>query len=138
MFENAAALAQLLDHTLLRPDARLDDLASACRDAQRYRFAALIVHGWQVARAKAALAGSGVKVGTVVGFPLGSCTTTVKIVEAMEAVKNGAEELDIVMNLGMLRSGRPDLAEIDCKNIVAMTKGVIHKIIIETGSLAPE
>jgi deoxyribose-phosphate aldolase len=135
MFEDASQLAQLIDHTLVRPDASLDDLAAACADAKRHRFAALIVNGWHAARAKAALAGSGVKVGVVVGFPHGACTTTVKIVEAMEAMKNGAEELDIVLNLGLVKSGRLDLLEIDIKNVIAMTKGTVHKIIIECGAL---
>jgi len=135
MFKDAGQLAQLIDHTLVRPDATLDDLAAACVDAKRYRFAALIVNGWHVARAKAALAGTGVKVGAVVGFPHGACTTTVKIVEAMEAMKNGAEELDIVVNLGMVKSGKLDLLEIDIKNVIAMTKGVVHKVIIESGAL---
>jgi deoxyribose-phosphate aldolase len=137
MFEDAGQLAQLIDHTLVRPDATLDDLASACADAKRHGFAALIVNGWHVARAKTALAGTGVKVGAVVGFPHGSCTTTVKIVEAMEAVKNGAEELDIVVNRGMVRSGKQELVEIDIKNVIAMTKGVVHKIIIECGAMTP-
>jgi len=137
MFEDAGQLAQLIDHTLVRPDATLDDLAAACADAKRHRFAALIVNGWHVARAKAALAGTGVKVGAVVGFPHGACTTTVKIVEAMEAMKNGAEELDIVINVGMVKSAKLDLLEIDIKNVLAMTKGVVHKIIIETGALSP-
>ena len=135
MFEDAAQLAQLIDHTLVKPDATLNDLAAACSAAKQYRFAALIVNGWHVARAKAALAGTGVKVGAVVGFPHGACTTTVKIVEAMEAMKNGAEELDIVVNLGMVKSGKPELLEIDIKNVIAMTKGTVHKIIIEIGAL---
>ena len=138
MFRDAGQLAQLIDHTLVRPDATLDHLAAACRDARRHRFAALIVNGWQVSRTRTELAGSGVRTGAVVGFPHGAGTTTVKIVEAMEAMKNGAEELDIVLNLGMIRSGRLDLAEIDIKNVIAMTKGVVHKAIIETGALTPE
>jgi deoxyribose-phosphate aldolase len=138
MFKDAGQLAQLIDHTLVRPDATLDDLAAACVDAKRYRFAALMVNGWHVVRAKTALAGTGVKVGAVVGFPHGACTTTVKIVEAMEAMKNGAEELDIVVNLGMVKSGKQELLEIDIKNVVAMTKGVVHKIIIECGALTPD
>jgi deoxyribose-phosphate aldolase len=135
MFEDAGQLAQLIDHTLVKPDATLDDLAAACDDSRRYLFAALIVNGWHVARAKAALIGTEVKVGAVVGFPHGACTTTVKIVEAMEAVKNGAEDLDIAVNLGMVKSNKLDLLEIDIKNVVAMTKGVVHKIIIESGAL---
>lgn len=135
MFEDAEQLAQLIDHTLVRPDASLDDLGVACADAKRHRFAALVVNGWHAARAKAALQGSGVKLGVVVGFPHGASTTTVKIVEAMEALKNGAEELDIVVNLGMARSKRLDLLEIDVKNVITMTKGVVHKVIVEAGAL---
>jgi deoxyribose-phosphate aldolase len=73
----------------------------------------------------------------VVGFPRAN-TTTVKIVEAMEAMKNGASELDIVINLGMLKSGRLDIVEIDIKNIIAMTPKLVHKVILETGYLTPE
>jgi deoxyribose-phosphate aldolase len=135
MLDNAAQLAQFIDHSLLKPDVTLDDLVRACEDAKTYRFAALVVNGWQVARAKALLSGTGVRTCTVVGFPHGACTTTVKIVEAMEAIKNGAEELDIMVNLGMVKSGKLDLVEIDVKNVIAMTKGVVHKVIIECGAL---
>lgn len=135
MFESATVLAGLIDHTLVRPDASLDDLAQACTDARTHGFASLIVSGWQVARAKEALKGTSVRVGAVIGFPHGTCTTTVKIMEAMEAMRNGAEELDIVANLGMFRSGKLEMFEIDVKNVVTMTKGLTHKIIIETGSL---
>src|SRR5574340_79335 len=135
MFESPAVLARLIDHTLVRPDASLFDLDAACRDARTHGFAALIVNGWQVGRAKAGLVGSGVRVGAVIGFPHGACTTTVKIMEAMEAMRNGAEDLDIVMNQGMLRSGNLDLVEIDIKNVVTMTRGLTHKVIIETGSI---
>ena len=138
MFEDAGQLAQLIDHTLVRPDATLDELSAACADAKRYRFAALIVNGWHVARAKAALAGTGVKVGAVVGFPHGACTTTVKIVEAMEAMKNGASELDIVINIGMVKSDRFEVVELDIKNVIAMTPQKIHKVIIETGLLTSD
>lgn len=137
MFDDASGLAGLIDHSLLAPASSLDELAAACEAARRHRFAALVVNGWQVARARTALAGSGVKVCAVIGFPHGASTTTVKIVEAMEALKNGAEELDIVINLGMVRSGRFEQAEIDLKNVVTMTKGAVHKAIIETGSLTP-
>ncbi len=135
MFEDAAQLAGLIDYSLLGPSATLPDLAAACAAAKQHRFASLVVNGWHVALAKAALADSTVQVCAVVGFPHGACTTTVKIVEAMEAMKNGAEELDIVMNLGMMRSSRDDQAEIDLKNVIAMTKGVVHKAIVECGTL---
>jgi deoxyribose-phosphate aldolase len=138
MFEDAGQLAQMIDHTILRPDATLQDVTTACEDAKRYGFAAFIVNSCHVARAKAILADTPVKVGAVVGFPHGASTTTVKIVEAMEAMKNGAEELDIVINIGLVRSGRYDLVEIDMKNTIAMTPKIIHKIIVETGYLTTE
>jgi len=138
MFEDAGQLAQIIDHTLVRPDATIEDIATGCREAKEYGFAAFIVNSCHVARARAELAGTTVKVGSVVGFPHGAGTTTVKIVEAMEAIKNGAEELDIVINIGLVKSGRYDLADIDMKNIIVMTPNTIHKIIVETGYLTTE
>ena len=135
MFNDATQLAQVIDHTLVRPDATLDDLSAACESAMKYGFACVVVNSGYVARARDLLSGTQVKVCAVVGFPHGTNTTTVKIVEAMEAVKNGAEELDIVMNIGMVKSGRLDIVEIDIKNIIAMTPQKVHKVIIETGSL---
>ncbi len=138
MFKNAGQLAQLIDHTLVRADATLDDLAAACEDAKKYGFSSVVVNSCHVTRARELLSGSLVKVCAVVGFPLGANTTTVKIVEAMEAVKNGASELDFVVNIGMVKSGRYDAAEIDIKNIIAMTPQKVHKVILETGSLTED
>ena len=138
MFQDAGQLAQLIDHTLVRPDATLKDLAIACADAKRYGFACVVVNSCHAAAARDHLAGTLVKVCSVVGFPHGANTTTVKIVEAMEAMKNGAAELDIVINIGMLKSGRLDFVEIDIKNVIAMTPDKVHKVIIETGSLTPD
>lgn len=137
MFQEASQLAQVIDHTLVRPDATLDDLVTACEDARKYGFACVVVNSCFVVRARELLAGSLVKVCSVIGFPHGANTTTVKIVEAMEAMKNGASELDIVINISMAKSGRFDVVEIDIKNIIAMTPQKIHKVIIETGSLTP-
>ena len=138
MFKDAGQLAQVIDHTLVRPDATLDDLASACKDARQYGFACVVVNSCHVAQARELLSGSLVKVCSVVGFPHGANTTTVKIVEAMEAMKNGASELDIVINLGMVKSEQFNVVEIDLKNVIAMTPQKIHKVIIETGSLTPD
>jgi len=138
MFENAAQLAQLIDHTLVRPDATITDLTRVCDEAKQYGFSTVVVNGCYVARAREMLSGTLLKVCAVVGFPHGANTTTVKIVEAMEAMKNGASELDIVINLGMLKSGRLDIVEIDIKNIIAMTPKLVHKVILETGYLTPE
>lgn len=138
MFEDPQQLAQLIDHTIIRPDATIDDVAKACADAKKYGFACVVVQGCHVVRARDYLSGTLIKVCAVVGFPHGAGTTTVKIVEAMEAMKNGASELDIVVNIGMVKSGKYDFVEIDLKNIIAMTPGKVHKVILETGSLTPE
>jgi deoxyribose-phosphate aldolase len=138
MFTDAGQLAQFIDHTLVRPDATLDELAAACEDARKYGFACVVVNSCHVARAREFLSNTLVKVCSVVGFPHGANTTTVKIVEAMEAMKNGASELDIVINIGMVKSGRFDVVEIDLKNVIAMTPQKVHKVILETGILTPE
>jgi deoxyribose-phosphate aldolase len=138
LFNDATHLAQMIDHTLVRPDATLDELTEACNHAKQYGFACVVVNSSYVTRARELLSGTLIKVCAVVGFPHGGSTTTVKIVEAMEAMKNGASELDIVVNLGMLKSGRFDAVEIDIKNVIAMTPQKVHKVIIETGLLTKE
>jgi deoxyribose-phosphate aldolase len=138
MFDEPGGLAQIIDHTLVRPEATIEDVARACRDAKKYGFACVVVNSCYVQRAREFLSGTLIKVCSVVGFPHGANTTTVKIVEAMEAMKNGASELDIVINIGMVKSGKYDFVEIDLKNIIAMTPQKVHKVIIETGSLTPE
>lgn len=137
MFEDAGRLAQLIDHTIVRPDATIDDVTRACEEAKKYGFACVVVQSCHVARARELLSGSLIKVCAVVGFPHGASTTTVKIVEAMEAMKNGASELDFVANIGMVKSGKYDFVEIDIKNVIAMTPQKVHKVILETGSLTP-
>lgn len=138
MFEDAGRLAQMIDHALLRPDATFSDLERACGEAMKYGFSSLVVPSIFVKKTKGLLSGSTVKISSTVGFPFGSSTTTVKIVEAMEAIKNGADELEIVANISAVKSGAHELAEIDIKNIVLMTPNVIHKIILETGLLTPD
>jgi deoxyribose-phosphate aldolase len=138
MYTDASQLAQLIDHTLVRPDATLSDLEGTCAEARKYGFTCVVVNSSYVARAKELLNGTLIKVCAVVGFPHGASTTTVKIVEAMESMKNGASELDIVANIGMIKSGKFDFVEIDIKNVLALTPQKVHKIIIETGLLTPE
>jgi deoxyribose-phosphate aldolase len=138
MFQDAGQLAQLIDHTLVRPDATLDDLFAACLDAKKYGFASVVVNGWHVTRAREFLTGTLVKVCAVAGFPHGANTTTVKIVEAMEAMKNGASEIDFVINIGMVKSGKFDAVEVDIKNVITMTPQIVHKVILETGRLTED
>ncbi len=135
MFKDVGQLAMLIDQTLVRPDATLDDLAAVCEASIKYGFSSVVVNSCYVTRARELLKDSLVKVCAVVGFPHGANTTTVKIVEAMEAMKNGASELDFVVNIGMVKSGRYDTTDIEIRNIIAMTPQKIHKVIIETGSL---
>jgi len=138
MSQDAGQLAQLIDHTLVRPDATLDDLFVVCEDAKKYGFSSVVVNGCHVIRAQEILKGTLVKVCAVAGFPLGANTTTVKIVEAMEAMKNGASEIDFVINIGLVKSGRFDAVEVEIKNIIAMTPKKVHKVILETGRLTQD
>ncbi len=138
MFQGAGQLAQLIDHTMVRPDATLEDLFVACEDAKKYGFSSVVVNGCHVVKAREILMGTLVKVCAVTGFPLGANTTTVKIVEAMEAMKNGASEIDFVINISMVKSGRFDMVEVDIKNIIAMTPKKVHKVILETGCLTKD
>lgn len=96
-------LAKMIDHTFLRPDGGPGDIAKLCREAKRFAFASVCVHPCEVARAARLLKGSGVKVCTVIGFPLGQNTAAVKLCEAMEAVADGADELDFVVNVARLK-----------------------------------
>jgi len=125
-------IAKLIDHSLLRPHATETDILKLCEEADRYGFHSVCVHPYFVKTAREALFKTHVKVATVIGFPLGMTLPQVKIYEAMEAVLNGAEELDIVMNIGLAKSDKWDLVEKEISDIITVTSEVIHKIIIET------
>lgn len=137
-FEKAAQLAGILDVSLLKPDATREDLARHCGEAREYGFYSVCIQPCYVTDARRLLEGSPVKLCTVIGFPLGATTTPVKVVEAVEAVQNGADELDIMINLGALKSRRYGSLSIEMKNLVKMTPRVIHKMILETGYLTDE
>src|SRR5580704_12922632 len=108
-----AALAALIDHTLLRADAMQVEIEKLCSEAVRYSFATVCVNAWYVGPAAERTRGSGVKVCTVVGFPLGATLPQVKIFEAEEAIKLGAREIDMVQNIGAVKSGNEEQAEAD-------------------------
>ncbi len=133
-----AALAALLDHTLLKADATRDQVIALCREAAEYRFACAMVNPAWVPLASSALAGTGIPVGVVIGFPLGANLATSKRDEAREMVKMGARELDMVINIGMLRSGMYDGVESDIRSVleVAHGAGAIVKVILETSLLS--
>jgi deoxyribose-phosphate aldolase len=135
-----AGLAGLIDHTLLKPEATRDDIRKLCEEAARFGFASVCIHPWNVALAAELLRGTRVKVCTVIGFPLGATLSQVKIYEAEEAIKLGAQEVDMVINIGALKSGQDDMVESDIRGVVdaAHRSGAICKVILETSLLTTE
>ncbi len=133
-------LAQYIDHTLLKPEATLDDIRKLCDEAKQFHFASVCINPSYVSFCARYLAGTEVKVCTVVGFPLGATTTETKTAETEQAVKNGAKEIDMVLNVGMLKSGEYEYVKNDVFQVVRTThrsNGIV-KVIIETALLTDE
>ncbi len=132
-------LAKVIDHALLRPEMIEADVIAGCELADRYHVASVCVRPCDVALAAKLLADSDVAVGTVVGFPHGSSTTAVKVAEAQQAMEDGATELDMVINIGALRSGKRDLVRDEIAAIVNAARGRAHvKVILENAYLTDE
>ncbi len=131
-------LPSRLDHTLLRPEASKDDVRRLCVEAQRYKFGAVFVHPCYLPEVVHLLAEGGIRVGTPIGFPFGAQTTPVKVYEAEEACRMGAQDLDMVINIGRLKSGDYDLVREDMEAVVRATPGAGHKVILETCYLTQE
>lgn len=137
---NKTQAASLIDHTLLSPEAGIRDIVTLCAEARKYRFHSVCVNPVFVSVARDCLADSQVKVCTVVGFPFGAVTGEDKAGEAMRAIKGGADEIDMVMNIGAARDGRFSNVEQDILSVVqaaweggsAAGKEVIVKVILET------
>lgn len=136
--KNCSSIARLLDHTLLKPNATQEEVAQLCAQARQYCFASVCVNPSYVAFCARLLAGSGVRVCTVIGFPLGSTTSTVKAVEARDAIANGADEIDMVLNVGALKSGNDAAVFDDIRAVREATRGKVLKVILETALLARE
>jgi deoxyribose-phosphate aldolase len=130
---NKKQLAKMIDHTLLKPYAIREDIVRLCDEAKKYSFAAVCVHPTYVHLASNLLSGSGVKVDTVIGFPLGANTPKTKAGEAEIAIADGAEELDMVINIGALKSGDLHLVRKDIVAVLTMAQkgNVTLKVIIE-------
>jgi deoxyribose-phosphate aldolase len=126
-------LARIIDHTNLKPDAKDDDITHLCEEAIKYGFKAAVVNPVNVRFAARLLHGSGVAVCSVVGFPLGATTRHAKAFEAEEAIRNGASEIDMVANIGALKSGRLDDVKLDIESVAGAVKGKgkLLKVIIE-------
>jgi deoxyribose-phosphate aldolase len=135
-----AQIARLIDHTLLKPETTRDDIRKLCEEALQYGFASVCVNPWTVALAAELLRGSSVKVCTVVGFPLGATLSEVKVFEARKCMELGAQEIDMVINIGALKSGQLDVVEKDIRGVVEVAHqgGGICKVIIETAILSRE
>lgn len=128
------SISALIDHTVLRPDATAGDIQKLCAEARQYEFASVCVNPYWVPLVARELAGSPVKVCSVVGFPLGANTTAAKIAETTQAVSDGAKEIDMVLNVGELRAGNHTTVETDIAGVVkaAHQGGAIVKVILET------
>lgn len=132
------SIAKHIDHTMLKPDATPDAIIALCHEARQYGCRAVCVNASHVALAVRELDASDVEVCTVIGFPLGATTTLTKVVEATQAVADGADELDMVVNVGALKAGDDDLVLDDIRAIVEAGAGRVVKVIIETGLLTAE
>jgi deoxyribose-phosphate aldolase len=135
--DSPKAVASVIDHTLLKPDATRDDVARLCQEARQFGFASVCVNPCWVRFAAELLADSSVNVGTVVGFPLGANDPPIKLAEAQRALSNGAEQLDMVQNIGALRSQELEVVRKEIADIAALahSKGAILKVILETSVL---
>jgi deoxyribose-phosphate aldolase len=127
-------LARAIDHTLLKPDATLAQIDSLCREARAHSFASVCVNGIYVRRSAELLAGSGVAVCTVVGFPLGATVPEVKAFEARRAIEDGASEIDMVQCVGALKSGDDGYVQADIEAVAEVCRehGAKLKVILET------
>lgn len=132
-------IAGMIDHTLLKPDAKRDDIRRLCEEALEYKFKAVCVNPYHVKFCSEILKDSGVLTASVAGFPLGANTTEAKVFEAKKAIEDGAGEIDMVINIGALKDGDYEYVENDIKALVNASKGkAIVKVIIEACLLNDE
>lgn len=138
--EVPAELSSYIDHTLLKPDATAADIDRLCDEAKRYGFAAVCFNPVWIRQAASNLRGSGVLVASVVGFPLGASATELKVMETRRALRDGAREIDMVLNVGALKQGDYDLVRDDIARVVDACRevGAACKVILETALLTDE
>ena len=132
-------IAKYIDHTILKPEATVEDVKKLCREAKEYNFASVCVNGCYAKLVSTELAGSEVKTCVVVGFPLGAMTKEAKAFETSQAIENGASEIDMVINVGALKSKDYKFVKEDIEAVVNAAKGkALVKVIIETCLLTDE
>jgi deoxyribose-phosphate aldolase len=131
------AVARLIDHTILKPEATRDEVGQVCAEALKFEFASVCVNSFRTKFAAGELRDSPVRVCTVAGFPLGAASTAAKVAETLAALRDGAEEIDMVINIGALCGGERDVVRSDIQGVVAASHGhgAIVKVIIETALL---
>ena len=125
-------LSALIDHTVLRPDATKVEVLRLCEEAKSNGFTVIFVPPCYIDEAVAAVAGTSIRVGIPIGFPLGWHSTQTKVAEAVDAVAHGAQVLDMVLNVSRLKSGDHDYVRTDIAEVVQATPNVEHKVILET------
>lgn len=135
---NQDTISRAIDHTLLKPDTTLAQIHTLVEEAKIHRFFSVCVNPSYVATCADLLKGSGVQVCTVIGFPLGANSTATKAFETAHAIKDGADEIDMVINIGALKSQKYLLVEDDIRDVVFAAEGKIVKVIIETSLLTDE
>lgn len=135
-----ADLARMIDHTLLKPEATPGEVQKLCEEARKFNFASVCINAGYVPLCARLLRGSPVRVCTVIGFPLGATSTATKAFETEQAIRDGAQEVDMVINVGMLKAGETQYVERDIAAVVnaARRQKVLTKVIIETGLLTDE
>ena len=131
-------LASFIDHTLLKPETTEVEIFRLCDEAVQYRFKAVCVNPVYVRTCRERLAGSGVLIASVVGFPLGASLSGIKALEAEGAVRDGANEIDMVLRIDLARAGNFNEVEADIAAVVRAAHGASVKVILETGLLTPE
>ena len=127
-----------IDHTLLKADAKKQDIEKLCEEAKQYHFASVCVNAYWVPTCASFLQGSDVKVCTVVGFPLGAMASEAKAFETQNAIAQGAEEIDMVLNIGELKAGNDEVVKKDIEAVVKAASGKCVKVILETCLLTKE
>ncbi len=135
----SGSILGMIDHTLLKQDATAEQIKKLCQEAKEYKFASVCINPSYVPLCSQLLYGTGVKVCTVIGFPLGATTTKTKVAETKEAIENGAGEIDMVLNVGTVKSGDYDQVKYDIEAVVLAAKGKAKvKVIIEACLLTDE
>lgn len=139
IYVSKTQLAKMIDHTLLKAEACQADIVKLCEEAETYGFWSVCVNPFWVSVASRLLAKTGIRVCSVVGFPLGVTTTKVKVIETEEALASGAREVDMVINIGALKSGDFEAVKGEIASVVRVARtltGITVKVVLETGSLS--